>query len=673
MKKALSLILAVLLLVSSVVSCDRTDPSETNAPDTSTSAADSVETAPVETEPVETEAPAPSYDDALLTENGVAKAHIVIPENAEYLVQYGADDLVYHIKKVSGADISVTNAIEEGSIPIVIATPDSLPELRDLFPEDVAWLETTKDEDGRTWADDGFSIRTLDGKIYIFGATARGALNGVYDFIEENMGVIWVRANEEMGLIYDEMPTITVLKTDYREKSPFQIRGVYSCGLGGTDELPTEIMLSRNKMNSAYISSQWEPACAQRLNVGLSPISSGHNVKAWVLNSPAYDPNVTEYWNTNDLGDPCTSQSSTHVNFWSALTADTVAAGIIRLLDENAASGCDPIRYVGVNANDMDMARNYPEDTLPFEYAPGQFVNPEDKDYISTVIISFMNRIAEKVAEKYPDVYVTTYRYNMVNEVPRCELADNLIIEFCTFNEDPSAPIYEPNEMNERANDMWNALQAWIEKTNKMFFYTYYGCYIPATQYERPWWDVMQKDFRFFAEQGLTGIMPSAVSDDDTAAYNWDVDESGQITFGPGGIGDKFTRGDEWSMCVLSFWLYSKLVWNPWEDVDALIVEFCDKVYGDASPHMQEYYRLLEKGWLDGCDSVYEEFNNFIYFGKTLVFYADYCLFNSDFEEDIGAQILDALNNAWNAADDKAKAHIRYIKETMEEVYEEFS
>ncbi len=636
--------------------------SETNAPVTES----------VETDSAETEAPVSSYDASLVTENGIVKAHIVIPENAEYLVKYGAQELVYHIKKVSGADVSVVNGAEEGSLPIIIATPDSHPELEALFPEDVAWLRTLEEEDGRRWGDDGFAICQHDNKIYIFGATSKGALNGVYDFIEENLGVLWMRANEEIGLVYDEKPTITVLKTDYREKSPFQIRGVYSCGLGGPDELPTEIMLSRNKMNASYMSGIWYSACAQRLNVGLSPISSGHNVKVRVLYSPTYDPNITEYWNTNDLGEPSTPESSPHVNFWSTLTSDTVAANIIQYLDENAASGHDPIRYVGVNANDLNMARNYPEDTLPFEYAPGQFVNPGDKDYNSTVIISFMNRVAEKVAEKYPDVYITTYRYNMVSEPPRCEIADNLMIEFCTFYEDPSAPIYEPREGNPRAVEMFDSLKDWMEKTDNIFFYTYYGCYIPAVQYERPWWDVMQKDFQYFAEHGLTGIMPSAVSDDDTSAYNWLVDESGQITFGPGGIGDEFSRGDEWSMCALSFWLYEKLAWDPYADVDALIVEFCDKVYGDASPYMQEYCRLLEKGWLDGADSVYEEFNNFFFFGKILPFYMDYCLFNSDFEEDLGAQIVDALNNAWNAADDRAKANIRYIKDMMESHYNEF-
>ena len=57
-------------------------------------------------------------------------------------------------------------------------------------------------------------------------------------------------------------------------------------------------------------------------------------------------------------------------------------------------------------------------------------------------------------------------------------------------------------------------------------------------------------------------------------------------------------------MNILSMWLYYKLCWNPYEDLDALIVEFCDKVYGDASPYMQEYYDLLEVGWKNGAELI---------------------------------------------------------------------
>ena len=226
MKRTLSLILAALLLASTAVSCGKTEPNETKAVETKAPETQAVETNTPETEPAETAAPAPeyAYDSSLITEDGIAKAHIVISDTASDNEKTAATELAYHIKLVSGADVAVINEAKDDSLPIIIATPDSMPELEEMFPEDLAWLrvlEEYNDEGNvRRWGDDGFAVREKDGKIYIFGANSVGALNGTYDFIEENFDVIWV-GDADTGIIYDEIPTINVIKADYREKSPF--------------------------------------------------------------------------------------------------------------------------------------------------------------------------------------------------------------------------------------------------------------------------------------------------------------------------------------------------------------------------------------------------------------------------------------------------------------------
>jgi hypothetical protein len=122
-------------------------------------------------------------------------------------------------------------------------------------------------------------------------------------------------------------------------------------------------------------------------------------------------------------------------------------------------------------------------------------------------------------------------------------------------------------------------------------------------------------------------------------------------------------------MNTLTFWLYAKLAWNPYADLDELIAEFCDKCYGDASPYMQEYYRLLKAGWDEGMPYFreYEQINYMTYNNDPYIF-ANYFLFNPEFTEnpDLGNKIVEVLNDAWNAANDVEKERIRYIKETME-------
>jgi hypothetical protein len=421
-----------------------------------------------------------------------------VAEGADALVKLAATDLCHHIKLVSGADVTTSNGVQANSLPIIIATPDSNPELAELFPEDIAWL-TTLEEDGKRFGDDGFAIRTTEKAIYIFGATSKGALNGVYDFIEENLGVLWVRADEEKGLIYDEMPTITLTRVDYREKSPFDQRIIDFYGGGDAETIPTtERMLSRNKIN--VIKVMYTPQ--ERLNsIGVTSLVDS-SIKNLILQSPIYDPNSNEYWETDPDGNHLTYETSLQINIWSDLVVDTIAATILQNLDKTPAKAS----YYAVNLEDCLSSMVYPECTEPYEYAPGEFVEPSDPAYYSTVYYDFINKIADKVAEKYPDVGIKAAAYYQTLYPPKCELRDNVAVLFSTINEDLTQPFDQPKGQYPELD--WEMLQKWLDVTDNLLMYGYYGCCYTMGWYERPVWYRMQDDFRYYAENGLLGVHP---------------------------------------------------------------------------------------------------------------------------------------------------------------------
>ena len=152
MKKTLSLILAALLLASSLTACGggqtkETNKSETDAVETNAPATDPVETSAPDTNPVDTDAPVvtPSFPTNLVTENGAAMAKIVLSASASDLEKYAAEELRYHIEKVSGASLEVVTEAPADVLSMVIGTPDSHPELAELFPEDIAWITTLEE------------------------------------------------------------------------------------------------------------------------------------------------------------------------------------------------------------------------------------------------------------------------------------------------------------------------------------------------------------------------------------------------------------------------------------------------------------------------------------------------------------------------------------------------
>ncbi|MBE6599137.1 MAG: DUF4838 domain-containing protein [Ruminococcaceae bacterium] len=643
MKRTVSLFLAVIMLAMSFSSCQTKENIETEQTIVQS-----------ETEQAETESQA-AEEVALVTENGEARAHIVLSANADQNERYAAEELCYHIEKVSGAAVPVTDTVSEGSLPIVIGTPDTVPELETLFPEDLTWLREVGTVGGRErWGEDGFAIRTHEGKIYIFGAVSRGALNGVYDFIEENLGVLWIRAEEDIGLFYDEMPTITVEKTDYREKSPFAVRGLSQyCSVPTVSKYSETMRLhSRNKYNFAATQGLIFPdIIAGEAALGLQSIVAGHNIKYWLTTSPAYDPNEREYWATDANGNHGTYESSWQVNIWSKKTIDTIAASVLHSLDTTMET--NPIHHVGICPEDHFFSRDryYPEDSTPFEYAPGQFVNPWEEDFISTVYFVFLNDIARQVREKYPDVYIVTYGYGDAIVPPRCEIEDNVLVIFCSIQEDLST-----HDMtivtSEFAENNYKHFVAWSEKTPNLLCYAYYGCYLTAGYYERPIWHRMQNDLQTYASLGISGMTPAIYLDDDSLC------DLGQQNWG-------FNSLQIWEMNILTHWMYAKLAWDPYADVDALIDEFCDRVYGDASDAMQEYYYYVKLGWEEGTRLMAEEWNVFQKWNTNPVSYFDYYL---DIEVD-GVYILDAiraaLDKAWEAADDRAKGYIRRPREAF--------
>ena len=102
--------------------------------------------------------------------------------------------------------------------------------------------------------------------------------------------------------------------------------------------------------------------------------------------------------------------------------------------------------------------------------------------------------------------------------------------------------------------------------------------------------------------------------------------------------------------------------------MDALIVEYCDKVYGDASELMQEYYALMELSWAEGSATLAEEFNRRATVENDPMFTYFYFL---DFDLDDGTYFLDAvrdvLEKAYEAADEKAKTFIEWPREVYQD------
>ncbi|MBO4797497.1 MAG: hypothetical protein J5494_01815, partial [Candidatus Methanomethylophilaceae archaeon] len=341
MKAFFSILLALLMLLPLLVSCGeapQSAPSSSEETSGSSSASEPATEEPIEpnTDPCEGADPLPeelSIPECLKTKDGAVLGTIVLPKGAQEdaILNTAAQELQYHLKKVLGADFALVSRPGEGYGSIILATPAILPAVAEMFADDIAWLADLGSKETGKWGSDGFAIRQSGDDIYVIGNTSKGAMNGVYDLIEENLGVLWFRADESIGLIYDAMEEASLTKVDYREKSPFEYRGFH---FGA--EWNNTLMISRNKANTTGYSEK----------LGTKDLGAHHSIFNLLTSSPLYDPEEPEYWETDENGSCLWKDGSNAVNPWSKKVADAIAASIIAQMRDYG------VRYVFIGEED---------------------------------------------------------------------------------------------------------------------------------------------------------------------------------------------------------------------------------------------------------------------------------------------------------------------------------
>jgi hypothetical protein len=124
-----------------------------------------------------------------LVRNGRAEATIVVSPAASTDEKLAAQELQHYVRLISGA-----------TLPTATGTDSDTPsEVRiGAFGSDAV-----QDWTGERPPSDGFAIARRGGVLFIVGGDARGALYGVYDFLEADLGVRWFMP----GDIGEDVPT----------------------------------------------------------------------------------------------------------------------------------------------------------------------------------------------------------------------------------------------------------------------------------------------------------------------------------------------------------------------------------------------------------------------------------------------------------------------------------
>ncbi len=175
----------------------------------------------------------------------------------------------------------------------------------------------------------------------------------------------------------------------------------------------------------------------------------------------------------------------------------------------------------------------------------------------------FVNELAKRTSEVYPDKQISTLAYMYTEEPPQnLEMHPNVTVWLChMFPSCDSHPI-ETCPLNA---DYKRRVQTWSQITDHLNIWHYITDF---THYYVPFpnFDAIASDLRFYRDVGVEGLYLQGM--------------------GHGG------GGGEWSLLRPYYAMH--LLWNPDLDPKALRRDFLEGYYGDAGEPLETYVELLQ-------------------------------------------------------------------------------
>jgi hypothetical protein len=390
----------------------------------------------------------------------------------------------------------------------------------------------------RAWSDaDEWRIRTVGRDLVLVGGSPRGTLYSVYRFLEDEIGVRWWNAFEEL---VPERRRLAVPPVHRSGVPAFSYRDCHI--LDGP-----RAFCARSRLNGTATAL---PA-ALGGSIAIGPRGhTVHNLHHYVP-PQRYFADHPEYFSLVrgrrvDTGQLCLTNP--HV-------LDLVVRGVRSAIDASRADvrgrEADPPGIFDVSPNDWagwcECARCQAE--VSESRRSGQWIR-------------FVNRIADAVAAERPDVRVSTLAYYTTFHPPETVRArDNVIVRFsCLQWRDFSKPLQDPAN-----RESLEAFLGWRRAARHLWTWDYAVTYGEYYEIPLPVLRTIASDLRFYLQQDVEGVF-----------YQTDYPVSADLR-------------------DLKVWVLLKLIEDPSRDVDTLVREFTDGYYGAAGEPIRRYVSYLEE------------------------------------------------------------------------------
>ena len=497
-------------------------------------------------------------------------AEIVLPENAHPSTKLAAKELSDYTGKVTGKKPAVVTGKSAAANRVYIGTLDTL---KNIPASAVKALKSAKQ-------DEAHFICAKGNTLYIIGKQEVADLYATYQFIEDKLGVRWLKAPVpgDSGEYVPKKAEITFADYEKFREPAFAIRWLvqgasqwnaipvqgktWANRNGYQTPTPYDIPIPYNQPESARCKfySARIPRSHQPLGGG------GHMTFVDPMRPNKAFGQHPEYFALIDGK----RVKGTQYCLSNPEVRRNVADSIIRKLDASKGQGFYLFGMADVDAGWCECAECKKLDGTD-SMARG-FQN------VSTRFQKTVRAIAEMVYEKYPDADLRVWAYHTYRELPDgVTIHPKMKVQFCPHGRCYGHRLDDPN--CPRNASLYKLLQGWLKIAPAgVYTYEYLGYSFAFYSCEEM---IQGHDFRLYKKLGMLGWREDGFYPD--SKFIPRIEKLGMKNWLP----------SNWQWAYVT----GKLLWDPRQDVTRLLDEIESLYYGKAYPVMKKYHALRRKLW----------------------------------------------------------------------------
>lgn len=464
-----------------------------------------------------------------IVKNGTSSYKIVIGANSSEAEQDAARELAGFLKEATGVSLEIITDEHPSEGPeIVLGRTNRLD--ASTLPAELQPL-----------TGDGYTYFVDSGRIHILGRNPRGTLYGVYDWLEDNLGVRFLAPDINHVPARSALP---VSGKSFRHDPPMEYRDICT--------FQDETWGVRNRLNS-----RWGHILREKALGGIRWVGPVIHTSSKYISPNEYFESHPEYFamiNGKRTSKILSSNQPAQLCLSNPEVYEILSKKIKSHLDAYRTSkNYNPTSkaLVELTINDgMKGSCECPECAA---------VNREEETEGGTLFRT-LNRLSDDFAKDYPEVSFQTLAYAYAQKAPvKIVLRDNVIICFAPLKADQGRLITDAS--SEANRKVLQDLKSWDGKCKQLYLWNYYYNswswidLFPDTQ-------TLTENLRLYRQHGVKGLFAEA----------------------------SYTPASE--LRELRYYLLAQALWKHDIDEKALTREFCELYYGDGAEDMLEYLQF---------------------------------------------------------------------------------